>query len=103
MKAMPFSGKFDFAPSIPGITTGAAIEIGSSTDADVLKAIVENLPFPNRTIQLGRIAVETSSNKDIAINSNQGTVTFRAGASAHLGLGVFDKGREVLSSLKLED
>ena len=100
------STKFQLDKTITAAGSSATIDIGTSTDHDVLQAILDNKPFPDRPdgkIELGRVELKAETGKEFAFNAGQTTIGFQASAEFKTGLGVFDVAADAISSLQLED
>ena len=100
------STKFQLDKTIVAPGGSVTVNIGASTDHDVLDAILENKPFPDRPdgkIELGSIDLQADTGKTFAFNAGQTTIGFKASAEFKTGLGVFNAGADAISSLQLED
>lgn len=100
------STKFQLDKTITAAGSSATIDIGATTDHDVLQAILENKPFPDRPdgkIELGRVELKAETGKTFAFNAGQTTIGFQASAEFKTGLGVFDGAADAIGSLQLED
>jgi hypothetical protein len=83
--------------------SGSGITIDATGDADVLKALKENTPLPNKEIELGKLTVGTNDGKNIEFNTDTGRVSFngKAGASQYAGLGLYQNPDALISSFGL--
>jgi len=82
------------------------VDIGASTDHDVLDAILENKPFPDRPggkIELGSIELKAETGKTFAFNAGKTTIGFQASVAFKTGLGVFNAADDAIGSLQLAD
>ena len=100
------STKFQLDRTIVAPGGSVTLDIGGSTDHDVLDAILENKPFPERPegkIELGSIDLKAETGKTFAFNAGPATVGFNASAEFKTGLGVFDSASDAIDSLSLKD
>ena len=100
------STKFQLDKTIVAPGGSVTVDIGASTDHDVLDAILENKPFPDRPagkIELGSIDLNAETGKTFAFNAGQTTIGFKASAEFKTGLGVFNAASDAIGSLQLED
>ena len=100
------SSKFQLDKTIVAPGGSATVDIGASTDHDVLDAILENKPFPDRPdgkIELGSVDVEAETGKAFAFNAGQAMIEFHASAEFKTGLGVFNTAADAIGSLQLVD
>lgn len=104
---MPISStKFQLDKTIVAPEGSLTIDIGAATDHDVIDAILENKPFPDRPdgeIELGRIDVKGETGKTFAFNAGQTTIGFSASADLKTGLGVFNAAADAIAALPLEN
>lgn len=78
------------------------IEIGINQDPTLLLAFRNDAP-PDRQIQLGHISVSTSGGSDVRFAGDKGMVTFKAGASAGAGMGIYWNRPNVINALALDE
>jgi hypothetical protein len=100
------STKFQLDKTIVAPGGSATVDIGASSDHDVLDAILENKPFPDRPegkIELGSIDLKAETGKTFAFNAGQTTIGFHASAEFKTGLGVFNDATDAIGALQLED
>jgi hypothetical protein len=100
------STKFQLDKTVTAPGGSVTVDISASTDHDVLQAILDNKPFPDRPdgkIELGRIGLEAETGKTFAFNAGQTTIGFRASAGFNTGLGVFNAASDAIGSLQLQD
>jgi hypothetical protein len=100
------STKFQLDKTIVTPGGSVTVDIGASTDHDVLDAILENKPFPDRPdgkIELGSIDLNAETGKTFAFNAGQTTIGFQASAEFKTGLGVFSSAADAIGALQLED
>ena len=97
------SSKFQLDKTVVAPGGSVTVDIGASTDHDVLDAILENKPFPDRDIALGSLEVKGETGKTFAFSAGETVVGFQASAEFKTGLGVFGKANDALGSLQLED
>lgn len=104
---MPISStEFQLDKAVVAPEGSLTIDIGASTDHDVITAILENKPFPNRRngkIELGSIELKGDTGKNFAFDAGQTTIGFHASADFKSGLGIFDSAADAISSLQLTD
>jgi len=94
--AMPLSFKIGSAAS------PVSIDIGDSTQADVLTALANNSPFPMREIHLGNIAATLSTSSAAFVPAPGASVSLKASASFSSGLAVYQSPKQILSLLPLD-
>lgn len=82
--------------------TGLEI-VPPATDADLVNAFTHNIKFPDRQIDLGHISAKAAAGQDIKFGEGNGQVSFKGGASAFAGLGVYPDPEKLLAALALED
>lgn len=95
---------FPLDSKILGPDSSLALQVGSSTDADVLEAIATNQPFPTRpngVINLADISLVASGGKPVAFTGGNTTIGFSFSAGVTAGLGVFDDPQAAVQSLGL--
>ena len=100
------STKFQLDKTIVAPGGSVTVDIGASTDHDVLDAILENKTFPDRPegkIELGSIDLKAETGKTFAFNAGQTTIGFKASAEFKTGLGVFNAAADAIGSLQLQD
>jgi len=98
----PFSGgliEFDKQKQFMNGDASAGIQVTADSDQDVLQAILKNLPFPDRQIELGKISVKAEGNHDILFDGSHGQVKFNGSASAFAGLGVYKDTQALLATI----
>jgi hypothetical protein len=104
---MPISGtKFQLDKTIVSPEGSLTVEIGASADHDVITAILDEKPFPDRAngkIELGSIALKGDTGKNFVFDADQTTIGFQASAEFKRGLGVFNSAADVIASLQLRD
>jgi hypothetical protein len=95
---------FPLDPEIVGPGSSLDLQVGASTDADVLQAIAANQPFPARpggVIDLAHISLVASGGNPVAFTGGGTTVGFSFSAGVTAGLGIFDDPEAAMSSLNL--
>jgi hypothetical protein len=96
---------FPLDPDILGPNSAATLELGGTTDADVLTAVVQNKPFPTRpsgVIDLAHISLGASGGSPVAFQSTGGiTVGFAFSAGVTAGVGIFDQAADAIAALAL--
>jgi hypothetical protein len=100
------STKFQLDKTITASGGSVTVDISASTDHDVLKAILDNKPFPDRPdgkIELGRVGLEAETGKTFAFNAGKTTIGFHASADFKTGLGVFGTAADAIGSMQLQD
>jgi len=100
------SNRFQLDKTITAPGGSVTIDIGASTDNDVLDAILENKPFPDRPdgkIELGSIDLKGETGKAFAFNAGQTTIGFQASAEFKTGLGVYNSAADAIGALQLAD
>ncbi|NIR53097.1 hypothetical protein GWO43_31090 [candidate division KSB1 bacterium] len=97
--------KFEKNKTFLSGTSSAGIQLGADTDPQVLLALKNDSPFPERQIELGKIAINAEGGKDIEFGKGSKKVTFKGGAnaSAFSGLGVYQDANSLIGSLGLDD
>jgi len=98
--------KFQLDKAIVAPEGSLTVDIAASTAHDVLDAILENKPFPDRPdgkIDLGSIAVKGETGKALAFDAGKSTVSFQASADFTTGLGVFSRAADAIAALQLEN
>ncbi len=90
----PFEKKF------LGGTSSASVEYTVNNAPDVLLALINNAPFPNRAIQLSEIGARAAvGSGDIQFSSGGGTASFKGSAHTSSGLAVYPDPRLMLRDL----
>jgi hypothetical protein len=100
-----FQKEFQLPAGILGPGSAGKVSVSSTTDADVLQAILSDSAFPTRPdgkIELGRVMLEASGGKQVTFNAGQGTVGFDFSTSFKTGVGVYDQAADAIGSLQLE-
>jgi hypothetical protein len=100
------STKFQLDKTIVAPGGSITVDIGASTSHDVVDAILENKPFPDRPdgkIEIGSIDLKAETGKTFAFNAGPSTIGFTASAELKTGMGVFNSAADALASLDLED
>jgi hypothetical protein len=100
------SAKFQLDKSVVAPEGSVIVEIGASTDRDVMTAILDDKPFPDRPngkIALGGIELNAGTGRNFVFNAGETTIGFRASAEFRSGLGVFNSAAEAIASLQLTD
>jgi len=95
---------FPLDSEILGPNSSLGLELDGSTDADVLKAIATNQPFPTRpagVIDLTHISLVASGGNPVAFKGGDTTVGFAFSAGVTAGLGVFDDPQAAIQALGL--
>jgi len=98
--------EFQLDTTITAPGGSATIDIGATTDHDVLDAILENKPFPERPngkIELGSIDLQGETGKSFIFNAGQATIGFHASAEFKTGLGVYNSAADAIGALQLAD
>ena len=70
---------------VPGFPSTSKLLVSASTEPDVLAALVGNLPFPDRQLDLGKIGVDFEGQTDTPMDTGMGAVSFQASAHSRLG------------------
>lgn len=100
------STRFQLDKTIVTPEGSVTVDIGAATAHDVLDAILENKPFPDRPdgkIDLGSIELKGETGKTFAFNAGQTTIGFQASAEFKTGLGVFNAAIDAIHALQLEN
>lgn len=96
--------KFESNKKFLGSDSAVGLEIVLPTaDLEVLKALATNSPFPQRTIELGREAVNASAGREITFGDGNAKVSFHGSASAFAKLGVYFDPDTMVAALQLSD
>src|SRR6266700_2976780 len=99
-----FQRNFALDPEILGPNSSFGLQVGISTDADVLQALAANQPFPTRptgVIDLTHVGLVASGGNPVAFQGNNTTISFTFSAGVTAGLGVFDDPQAMIESLGL--
>jgi len=67
----------------------AGIQIAGVTDPDVLQALVQDTPFPDRPIDLATIQLDLSGGTSLQFAGKNGSVAFKGGADSSGRMGVY--------------
>ena len=100
------SSKFQLDKTIVAPEGSLTIDIGATTDHDVIDAILEQKPFPDRPggeIELGSIELKGETGKTFTFNAGQTTMAFHASAAFKTGLGVFSAAADAIAALQLQN
>ena len=100
-----FQKSFPLDPKILGPNSALDLQIGGSTDADVLLAIASNAPFPTRptgVIDLAHISLVASGGNPVAFQGGGVSIGFSFSAGVTAGVGVFDDPQAAVKSLGLD-
>src|ERR1700690_3505072 len=100
-----FQKEFQLPAGILGPGSAEKVSVSSTTDADVLQAILSDSAFPTRPegkIELGSVMLEASGGTQVTFDAGQGTVGFDFSASFKTGVGVYDQAADAIGSLQLE-
>src|SRR5438445_13505843 len=87
------STKFQLDKTIVAPGGSVTVDIGASTDHDVLDAILENKTFPDRLegkIELGSIDLKAETGRPFAFIAGQTTIGFKDAEEFQTVLGVFE-------------
>jgi hypothetical protein len=104
-----FQKEFQLPAGILGPGSAEKVSVSLTTDADVLRAILDDTAFPTRPngkIELGSVALEASGGSPVIYKAGQGTVgfnfstSFKAGSKT--GVGVYDRPTDAIASLQLD-
>src|SRR4051812_49122312 len=87
---------------VPGFPSTSKLMVSASTEPDVLAALVGNLPFPDRELDLGKIGIDFEGQTDTPMDTGIGAVSFQASAHSRLGIGVYPNSVSALTALALE-
>ena len=93
-------------PDVLGPGSALSLELGGSTDADVLEAVARNEPFPVRPsggIEVGHLNLEAGGGNPVAFRGGATTVGFKFAASVTAGAGIFDDPETALKALGLDE
>lgn len=97
------SPKIDFKRNLPFRTGAAGIEITATRDPAVLSAIATDAAFPGSDdIGLGDISANAQAGRDVMFATPKGSVGFKAGATANIGLGMYVHPDKLLQSVSLD-
>jgi hypothetical protein len=99
-----FQETFPLDTDILGPNSAVNLQVGGSTDADVLQALATNHPFPTRptgVIDLTHISLVASGGNPVAFKGGNTTLGFSFSAGVEAGLGVFDDPKAAIQSLGL--
>lgn len=87
-----------------GGKAGASIEFACQNAPDVVLALINNTPFPNRVIRLSEISAKAAAGSDsIQFASGGGTANFKAGGRVSSGLAVYPNPATLLRDIGLGD
>ncbi|HEY0546573.1 MAG TPA: hypothetical protein VGC91_14440 [Pyrinomonadaceae bacterium] len=83
------------------------LSITADKDPEVAAALASDQPFPQRDVELGNISVSGEAGKDVKFNVTRGgtvkgSVSFKATASAHAGMGIYFDPAKLLAALELD-
>src|SRR5215469_16592662 len=95
---------FPLDTDILGPDSSLGLQVGGTTDTDVVEAILTNKEFPTRpdgVIDLAHISLVASGGNPVAFKGGDTTVGFAFSAGVTAGLGVFDDPQAALQSLAL--
>src|SRR5208282_1718314 len=95
---------FPLDPEILGPNSSVGLQVGVSTDADVLQALAANQPFPTRptgVINLSHVSLVASGGSPVAFKGGNTTIGFAFSVGVTAGLGVFDDPQAAIQSLGL--
>ena len=102
-----FQKSFPLDPAVLGNQSAVALDIGGTTDADVLIAIATNQPFPTRpsgVIDLAHISLTASGGKPVAFQGESGlTIGFEFSAGVTAGAAIFDNPNDAIRALGLNE
>src|SRR5947208_17122678 len=96
--------KFPLDGDILGPNSAVSLDLGGTTDADVIAAVLANQQFParpNGVIDLTHISLTASGGNPVAFQGGPVTLGFSFSAGVTVGLGIFDNPKDALASLKL--
>lgn len=87
-----------------GGKSSAGIEFACQNAPDVVLAMINNSPFPNRIIRLSEISAKAAAGSDsIQFASGGGTASFKAGGRVSSGLAVYPNPATLLRDIGLGD
>lgn len=99
-----FQKTFPLDSEILGSNSSLSLQLGASTDADVIQALAANQPFPTRptgVIDLTHVSLVASGGNPVAFKGGNTTIGFTFSAGVTAGLGVFDDPQAAIQSLGL--
>ena len=80
-------------------TGDVSFDIAAQPGSDVLAALVSNMPFPSRKIELFEMSVGSTGQRPLSLNGGKGIVTFSGNASGYGGAAVLDDPADVTALL----
>ena len=93
----------DFKRNLSFRSGAAGIEITGTKDPAVLQAIAADTAFPGTDdIGLGQISANAQAGKDVTFGTPSGNVSFNAGATANMGLGMYVHADKLLADVSLD-
>lgn len=101
-----FQKSFALDPDVLGPNSSATLELGATTDADVLLAVTRNAPFPDRPngiIDLTHISLTASGANPVAFQGGEVSLGFQFSAGVTAGAAIFNKPQDALGALNLGD
>ena len=105
--AIPGGSTFDLDKTVTFGDSSLTAEVTGTSDSDVVDAILNNKPFPDRAdgkIALGHVGLKAETGKSFSFGSaGTGSVTFGGSAGFETGIGVFDASSDAVDSLELDD
>lgn len=95
--------QFDKSKQFLDGNASVGIQVSADKDSEVLKALKDNKPFPDRQIELGNLTVNAQIGHDISFLGDRGTVSFSGSASAFAGIGIYKNPSALLQTLNPPD
>jgi len=91
--------QFDKTKQFLDGNAAAGIQVSADASPDILKALKDNSPFPDRQIELGNISVHAEVGHDISFAGSRGNVSFNGSASGFAGIGIYKDPSALLTTL----
>jgi len=95
---------FALDPDVLGPNSSANLELGGTTDADVVLAVSTDTPFPDRPngiIDLAHISLNASGANPAGFQGGEVLVAFQFSAGVTAGAAIFDRPQDALAALNL--
>src|SRR5258708_6922728 len=81
----------------------AGIQIAGVTDPDVLGALLQDTPFPDRSIDLAIIQLDVSGGTSIQFAGKNGSVAFKGGADSSGRIGVYTDANSLFQAMGFDE
>jgi hypothetical protein len=69
---------------------------------EIVQALLQDSPFPEKSIELGALTIQAATGKDVQFISGGGTVSFKGRGSVFSGVGIYTDPSQMLEALGLE-